>query len=190
LKDLVFPGMTIEDFWEDGDKDRNEFEYEISLVTKQVHVKFMWPMWRLHELYYLACVRGLQFIEGRIYEEVFKSRSFDLNIEMFELHTIYRLGMLNIAMMTVMCTLVHMANDEKRLRFMNPTQINQLVLNPVINEKSGMFKGMSKKKRTIAIQNAQQNLTKEKRDLASTHIGQLFQRFEDRQCIMAPFHFE
>jgi hypothetical protein len=95
-----------------------------------------------------------------------------------------------IAMMTVMCTLVHMANDEKRLRFMNPTQINQLVLNPVINEKSGMFKGMSKKKRTIAIQNAQQNLTKEKRDLASTHIGQLFQRFEDRQCIMAPFNFE
>jgi hypothetical protein len=30
---------------------------------------------------------------------------------------------------------------------MNPTQINQLELNPVINEKSEMFKGMSNTKR-------------------------------------------
>jgi hypothetical protein len=84
----------------------------------------MWPMRRLHEWYYLACVCGLHFIECRIHEEVLKSRSFDLNIEMFELHTIYRLGMLEITMMTVMCTLVHVADNEKRLGFMNPTQIN------------------------------------------------------------------
>jgi hypothetical protein len=43
------------------------------------------------------------------------------------------------------------ADDEKRLRFMNSTQINQLELNPVINEKSDMFKGMSKKKRVTTI---------------------------------------
>jgi hypothetical protein len=73
-----------------------------------------------------------------------------------------------------MCTLVHVVDDKKRLGFMNPTQINQLELNPVINEKSDMFKGMSKKKRATAIKKAQENLTKEKRDLASTHIGQLF----------------
>jgi hypothetical protein len=34
LKDLGIPGMTVEDFWEDGDKDYSEFEYEKSLVTK------------------------------------------------------------------------------------------------------------------------------------------------------------
>jgi hypothetical protein len=78
-------------------------------------------MRRLHEWYYLACLCGLQFIEGRIHEEVFKSQSFDLNIKMFKLHTIYRLRMLNITMMTVTCTLVHMADDEKTLEFMNPT---------------------------------------------------------------------
>jgi hypothetical protein len=33
---------------------------------------------------------------------------------------------------------------------------------------------MSKKKRATIIKKTQQNLTKEKRDLASTHIGQLF----------------
>jgi hypothetical protein len=59
-------------------------------------------------------------------------------------------------------------------------------LNPVINEKSEMFKGMSNKKRAAAIKEAQQKLTKEKRDLASTHIGQLMQWFQDRQCIMPP----
>jgi hypothetical protein len=34
LKDLGIPGMTIEEFWEDGDKDHNEFEYGKPLVTK------------------------------------------------------------------------------------------------------------------------------------------------------------
>jgi hypothetical protein len=46
---------------------------------------------------------------------------------------------------------------------MNPTQINQLKLNPVINEKSETFKGMSNMKRAAAIIKAQQKLTKEKK---------------------------
>jgi hypothetical protein len=98
--------------------------------------------------------------------------------------------MLDIAMMTVMCTLLHTCDKEKRLGFMNPTQINQLELNPVINKKSETFKGMSKKKRVTTIKKSTKNLTKEKRELASTHIGQLFQRFKARQCIMAPYNFE
>jgi hypothetical protein len=57
---------------------------------------------------------------------------------------------------------------------MNPIQMNQLELNPVKNKKSETFKGMSKKNMATAIKKAQQKLTKEKRDLASTHIGQLF----------------
>jgi ribosomal protein L18E len=89
-----------------------------------------------------------------------------------------------------MCNLVHVCDDKKRLGFMNPTQINQLELNPVINEKSETFKGMSNKKRATAIKKAQQKLTKEKRDRESTHIGQLMQRFKDRECIMALYNFE
>jgi hypothetical protein len=49
FKDLGISGMTVEEFWEDSDKDHNEFEYGKPLVTKQVHAKFMWPMRRLHE---------------------------------------------------------------------------------------------------------------------------------------------
>jgi ribosomal protein L18E len=85
---------------------------------------------------------------------------------------------------------VHVCDDKKRLGFMNPTQINQLELNPVINEKSETFKGMSNKKRATTIKKAQQKLTKEKRDRESTHIGQLMQRFKDRECIMALYNFE
>jgi hypothetical protein len=70
---------------------------------------------------------------------------------------------------------------------MNPTQINQLELNTVINEKSETFKGMSNKKRVTAIK--KHNKT-DQRDLESTYIGQLMQRFEDRECIMAPYNFE
>jgi hypothetical protein len=89
-----------------------------------------------------------------------------------------------------MCSLAHVCDDKKRLGFVNPTSINQLELNPVINEKCETFKGMSNKKRAATIKKAQQKLTKEKRDLASTHIGQLMQRFEDRECIMFPYNFE
>jgi ribosomal protein L18E len=53
-------------------------------------------------------------------------------------------------------------------------------LNPVINEKSETFKGMSTKKQAASIKKAAQKLSKEKRDLASTHIGQLMQWFEDK----------
>jgi hypothetical protein len=34
LKYLGIPGMTIEEFWEDGNKDYNEFEYGKLLATK------------------------------------------------------------------------------------------------------------------------------------------------------------
>jgi hypothetical protein len=40
---------------------------------------------------------------------------------------------------------------------MNLTQINQLELNPVINEKREKFKGMSKKKRTTTIKKHNKN---------------------------------
>jgi hypothetical protein len=56
------PSMTVEEFWEDGDKDYNKFKYGKPLG------------------YYLVCVCGLQFIGNRIPEAVFKSQSFDLNI--------------------------------------------------------------------------------------------------------------
>jgi hypothetical protein len=104
LKGLGIPGMTVEEFLEDNDKDYNEFEYGKSLITKQVHAKLMWPLRRLHEWYYLKCVCGLQFIEGHVSEAIFKSQSFDLNIELFELHTIYQLRMLDITMITVFFT--------------------------------------------------------------------------------------
>jgi hypothetical protein len=46
---------------------------------------------------------------------------------------------------------MHICDDKKRLRFVNPTQINQLELSPNINEKSETFKGMSNKKQATAI---------------------------------------
>jgi hypothetical protein len=85
-----------------------------------------------------------------------------------------------------MCSFMHVYVDKKRLGFVNSTQINQLELNPIINEKSEMSKGMSNKKHATTIKKTQQKLTKEKRDLASTHIGQLMQRFQDTKCIMPP----
>jgi hypothetical protein len=73
LKNLGIPSMTLEEFWEDDDKGYNKFEYGEQLVTKQVHAKLMWPLRRLHKWYYLVCVCGMQFIDGRIPEAVFTS---------------------------------------------------------------------------------------------------------------------
>jgi hypothetical protein len=104
LKDLGVLGTTVEEFWENSDKDYNEFEYGKLLVIKQAHTKLAWSMRRLHEWYSLACVCGMEFIEDCIPEAVFKSQTFDPNVKLFELHTIYHLRMLDINMMTVFCT--------------------------------------------------------------------------------------
>jgi hypothetical protein len=56
-----------------------------------------------------------------------------------------------------MCSLMHISDDQKRLGFVNPTQINQLKLNPVINEKSETFKGMSNKKWVATIKKYNKN---------------------------------
>jgi hypothetical protein len=61
-----------------------------------------------------------------------------------------------------MCSLLHISDDQNRLGFVNPMQINQLELNPVINEKSEMFKGMSNKKRATTIKKSIKKLTKRK----------------------------
>jgi hypothetical protein len=53
-----------------------------------------------------------------------------------------------------------------------------------------MFKGMSKKRATAIKKSTTKSDQREKKDLASTHIGQLFQWFEDKQCIMSPYNFE
>jgi hypothetical protein len=104
LENLGTPGMTVEEFWQDGDKAYMKFEYGKSLVPKQVHVKLSWPMKKLHEWYYLACVYGLNFIiKARIPGDIFKTSDFDLHVVLDELHTIYHLEMLNITMMIVQC---------------------------------------------------------------------------------------
>jgi hypothetical protein len=60
-------------------------------------------MQKLDEWYYLAYVYGLNFIEAKIPRDIFNTSSFELNVELAELHTIYHLQMLNIAMMIVWC---------------------------------------------------------------------------------------
>jgi hypothetical protein len=60
-------------------------------------------MQKLHEWYYLTCVYRLNFVEAKISGDIFNTLDFDLNVELVELHTIYRLQMLYITMMTVWC---------------------------------------------------------------------------------------
>jgi hypothetical protein len=101
LEDLVVEGMTIEEFWQYGDKDYREFEYGKPLVPKHVHLKLLLIMQKFHEWYFLACVYGLNFVEAKIPGDIFNTLDFDLNIELAELHTIYRLQMLDVTMMII-----------------------------------------------------------------------------------------
>jgi hypothetical protein len=101
LVDLSTLGMTMQEFWQHDDRDYKLFEYGKLLVPKQVHAKLPWPMKKIHEWYYLACVYGLNFIEAHIPEDIFKTSDFELNVELYELHTIYHLRMLHITMIIV-----------------------------------------------------------------------------------------
>jgi hypothetical protein len=98
---LALEGMTVEEFWQHGDKDCREFEYGKPLVLEHVHLKLLWSMQKFHEWYFLACVYGLIFVEAKIPGDIFNTLDFDINIELAELHTIYHLQMLDITMMNV-----------------------------------------------------------------------------------------
>jgi hypothetical protein len=103
LEDLALVGMSVKEFWQHGDKGIWEFEYKKPLVPKHIHQKLPWTLQKLHEWYYLACVNGLNFSEAKISGDIFNTSSFELNIKLVELHTIYHFQMLNITMMTVWC---------------------------------------------------------------------------------------
>jgi hypothetical protein len=60
-------------------------------------------MKKLYEWYYLACVYGLNFTEAHIPGDIFKTSDFDLHVKLGKLHTINRLRILDITMMTVWC---------------------------------------------------------------------------------------
>jgi hypothetical protein len=101
LEDMALECMTVEEFWQHGDKDYREFEYEKLLVPKHVHLKLLWIMQKFHEWYYFACVYGLNFVEAKIPRDIFDTLDFDLNVKLAELHTIYHLQMLDITMKIV-----------------------------------------------------------------------------------------
>jgi hypothetical protein len=103
LENFAVEGMTVEEFWQHDDKDYREFEYAKLVVPKYVHLKFSWIIQKFHEWYFLACVYELNFVEAKISGDIFNTLDFDLNVELAELHTIFRPQMLDITMMTVWC---------------------------------------------------------------------------------------
>jgi hypothetical protein len=68
---------------------------------------------------------------------------------------------------------------------MNPNLINQLQLNPQINENNEKYKNMKAKSKFTV----KKRLTTEKRYLVSSYLGQTMLHFEDKACIMAPYNF-
>jgi hypothetical protein len=84
-----------------------------------------------------------------------------------------------------MCSLNHTSDTKKGLGYANPDLINQLQLNPQINENSEKYKNMRGETKINA-----KKLTVEKRSLASTYLGQIMLRFQDKDCIMAPYNFK
>jgi hypothetical protein len=81
LVDLSTLGMAVQEFYQHDDRDYKLFEYEKPLVPKQVHAKLLWPMKKIHEWYYLACVYVLNFIEAHIPRNIFKTSDFEVETD-------------------------------------------------------------------------------------------------------------
>jgi hypothetical protein len=68
---------------------------------------------------------------------------------------------------------------------MHPNHINQIQLNPQINENSQKYKNMKAKSKITG-----KKLTTENRTVISTYLGQTILRFQHKACIMAPYNFK
>jgi hypothetical protein len=69
---------------------------------------------------------------------------------------------------------------------MNPNIINQIELNPQINENNPKYKNMRPKSK-IAVK---KKLTNDKRVAATTYLGGTMLRWKHKACIMAPYNFK
>jgi hypothetical protein len=84
-----------------------------------------------------------------------------------------------------MCNLNH-TTDKKRLGYGNTNLINQLQLNPQINENSQKYKNMKVKSKITVTK----RLTTENRIVVSTYLGRTMLRFQHKACIMTPYSFK
>jgi hypothetical protein len=84
-----------------------------------------------------------------------------------------------------MCSLIHTSDESKRLEYVNQNLINQIELNPQINENNPNYKNMRLKSEIIA-----KKLTNDKRVVAATYIGRVMLRWQHKACIMAPYNFK
>jgi hypothetical protein len=53
-----------------------------------------------------------------------------------------------------MCSLIHTSDESKRLRYVNPNLINQIELNPQINENNLKYKNMRPKSKIAVEKNS------------------------------------
>jgi hypothetical protein len=85
-----------------------------------------------------------------------------------------------------MFSLNHTSDIKKRLGYASQNLINQLQLNPQINENSEKYKNVRRKSKI----NTKRQLTTEKMSLASTYLGQIMLRFQDKDSIMILYNFK
>jgi hypothetical protein len=69
---------------------------------------------------------------------------------------------------------------------LNPNLVNQLQLDPQINENSEKYKNMTVKSKL----KAKRQLANEKWSLASTYFGQIMLQFEVKDYIMTSYSFK
>jgi hypothetical protein len=68
----------------------------------------------------------------------------------------------------------------------NPNLINQIQLNPQINENNPKYKNMKVKSKIAA----KKRLTTKNRIVVSTYLGHIMLRFQNKACILAPYNFK
>jgi hypothetical protein len=84
-----------------------------------------------------------------------------------------------------MCSSNHTTNEKKRLEYVNPNLINQLQLNPQINENGEKYKKINVKSKITT-----KKVTIEKMSVVSTYLGRNMLWLQDKACIIAPYTFK
>jgi hypothetical protein len=84
-----------------------------------------------------------------------------------------------------MCSFNHTTIKKERPGYANPNIINQIQLNPQINENSQKYKNMKAKSKIT-----EKRLTTENRTIVLTYLGRTMLQFQHKACIMAPYNFK
>ncbi|KAK3127145.1 hypothetical protein QOZ80_7AG0568910 [Eleusine coracana subsp. coracana] len=173
------------------DVDYPKFILGKPLISNNMYKNLPWEMQKLHDWYMMTSKEGVTEITCSIPKEVFNEDDEQILYLFWEdVHSMFRLDQMDVTFITLWCIMNFFFQRKEtnrkdwRVAYVNPSRINQSSINPMVNLKNYPDKTPTELAEIKTV------LTTEARTYVANYLYDCFMRWQDRECIMAPYNFK